>query len=79
MAAALEPMHTLLEMGLATISSLRVTAGAQDTEGNFTADWEAVFGGAYSTGTAVHWRTVRAWKNRRVIAERIEDLPSPKP
>jgi hypothetical protein len=24
------------------------------------------------------WRTVRAWKSRAVIAERIEDLPSPK-
>lgn len=78
MAAALEPMHTLLEMGLASIASLRVTASAQDAEGNFTTEWDAVFGGAYSTGTAVRWRTVRAWKNRKVIAERIEDLPSPK-
>jgi hypothetical protein len=78
MAAALEPMHTLLEMGLASIASFRVTASAQDAEGNFTTDWEAVFGGTYSTGTAVRWRTVRAWKTRMVIAERIEDLPSPK-
>jgi hypothetical protein len=77
-AAALEPMHTLLEMGLASIASFRVTASAQDAEGNFTTDWESVFGGAYSTVTAVRWRTVRAWKSRRVIAERIEDLPSPK-
>jgi hypothetical protein len=75
MAAALEPMHTLLEMGLASIASLRVTATAQDAEGNFTTDWETVFGGAYSTGAAVRWRTVRAWKSRKVIAERIEDLP----
>ena len=74
MAAALEPMHTLLEMGLASIAWLRVTASAQDTEGNFATEWEAVFGGSYSTGTAVRWRTVRAWKNRKVIAERIEDL-----
>lgn len=29
------------------------------------------------TGVAVSWRTIRAWKNRVVIAERIEDLPSP--
>jgi hypothetical protein len=76
MAAALEPMHTLLEMGLASIASFRATASAQDAEGNFTTDWEAVFGGAYSTGVAVCWRTVRAWKSRMVIAERIEDLPS---
>jgi hypothetical protein len=75
MAAALEPMHTLLEMGLASIASFRVTASAQDAEGNFTTDWEAVFGGTYSTGTALRWRTVRAWKNLKVIAERIEDLP----
>jgi hypothetical protein len=78
MAAALEPMHTLLEMGLASIASFRVTASAQDAEGNFTTDWEVVFGGAYSTGVAVCWRAVRAWKSRKVIAERIEDLPSPK-
>jgi hypothetical protein len=76
MAAALEPMHTLLEMGLASIASFRVTASAQDGEGNFVADWEAVFGGTYSTGTAVRWRTVRAWKAHMVIAERIEDLPT---
>src|ERR1700722_1055376 len=75
MAAALEPMHTLLEMGVASIASFRVTATAQDAEGNFATDWEAVFGGAYSTGAAVRWRTVRAWKSRKVIAERIEDLP----
>ena len=74
MAAALEPMHTLLEMGLASIASFRVTATAQDAEGNFSTDWKALFGGAYSTGVAVRWRTVRAWKNRKVIAERIEDL-----
>jgi hypothetical protein len=76
MADVLEPMHTLLEMGLASIASFRATASAQDAEGNFTTDWEIVFGGTYSTGTAVRWRTVRAWKNRKVIAERIEDLPS---
>jgi hypothetical protein len=75
MAAALEPMHTLLEMGLASIASFRATAGAQDAEGNFTTDWETVLGGRYSTGVAVCWRTVRAWKSRKVIAERIVDLP----
>jgi hypothetical protein len=75
MAAVLEPMHTLLEMGLASIASFRATASAQDAEGNFITNWEAVFGGTYSTGRAVRWRTVRAWKSRMVIAERIEDLP----
>ena len=77
MAAALEPMHTLLEMGLVSVASFRITASAQDAEGNFVTDWETVFGGTYSTGTAVRWRTVRAWKAHMVIAERIEDLPTP--
>ncbi|MFZ1976154.1 MAG: hypothetical protein WAU89_25150 [Candidatus Acidiferrales bacterium] len=72
MAVVLEPMHTLLEMGLASIASFRVTASAQDAEGNFITDWETVFGGTYSTGVALCWRTVRAWKSRVVIAERIE-------
>jgi hypothetical protein len=75
MAAALEPMYTLLEMGLASIASFRATASAQDAEGNFATDWETVLGGTYATGVAVRWRTVRAWKSRKVIAERIADLP----
>ncbi len=78
MATVLEPMHTLLEMGLASVASFRVTASAQDAEGNFITDWETVFGGTYSTGVALRWRTVRAWKSRVVIAERIEDLAFPK-
>jgi hypothetical protein len=77
MADVLEPINTLLEMGLASIVSFRATARAQDTEGNFVTDWETVLGGTYSTGRPVRWRTVRAWKSRMVIAERIEDLPSP--
>jgi hypothetical protein len=28
----------------------------------------------YSTGAAMRWRTVRVWKQRVVIAERIEGL-----
>jgi hypothetical protein len=79
MADALEPINTLLEMGLASIVFFRPSAKAQDSEGNFITDWETVLGGAYSTGRPVRWRTVRAWKSRMVIAERIEDLPSPKP
>jgi hypothetical protein len=79
MADVLEPVNTLLEMGLASIISFRTTASAQDSEGNFITDWETVLGGTYSTGMPVRWRTVRAWKSHAVIAERIEDLPSPKP
>ena len=78
MADVLEPINTLLEMGLASILSFRTTTSAQDAEGNFITDWETVLGGTYSTGTAVRWRTVRAWKSRIVIAERIEGLPSAK-
>jgi hypothetical protein len=79
MADVFEPINTLLEMGLASIVSFRPTEREQDTEGNFITDWETVLGGTYSTGRPVRWRTVRAWKSRRVIAERIEDLLSPKP
>ncbi len=79
MADVLEPINTLLEMGLASIMSFRATASAQDAEGNFITGWETLLGGTYSTGKAVRWRTVRAWKSRMVIAERIEDLPSPEP
>jgi hypothetical protein len=78
-AEVLEPINTLLETGLASIVSFRATGNAQDTEGNFITDWETVLGGTNSTGRPVRWRTVRAWKSRRVIAERIEDRPSPKP
>lgn len=59
------------------VESFRVTATFEDGEGNFVTDWEAVLGGTYSTGIALRWRTVRAWKNRMVIAERIEELRSP--
>jgi hypothetical protein len=79
MADVLEPINTLLEMGLASMVSFRTSASAQDTEGNFITDWETVLGGAYATGRIVRWRTVRAWHGRRVIAERIEDLASPEP
>ena len=79
MANVLEPINTLLEMGLASIVSFRATASAQDAQGNFITDWETVLGGTYSTGKAVRWRTVRAWRSRMVIAERVEDLPSPEP
>ena len=79
MADVLEPINTLLEMGLASVVSFRTTASAQDAEGNFITDWESVLGGTYSTGIPVRWRTVRAWKGRMVIAERVEDLSSPEP
>jgi hypothetical protein len=75
MADVLGPFYTLFEMGMALVESLRVTASLQDAEGNFITDWETVLGGTHSTGVTVRWRTIRAWKNCVVIAERIEDLP----
>jgi len=74
MAEVLEPFNTLFEMGLAFIESFRATAEVQDAEGNFITEWETVLGGSYATRTPVRWRTVRAWKRRVVIAERIEGL-----
>src|SRR5216684_4312420 len=79
MADVLEPINTLHEMGLASIVLFRPTEREQDTVGNLITEWETVLGGTYSTGMPVRWRTVRAWKSHAVIAERIEDLPSPKP
>jgi len=79
MADVLEPINTLLEMGLASIESFHATAKVQDAEGNFITEWETVLAGSYATRTPVRWRTVRAWKSRKVFAERIEGLPSPKP
>ena len=75
LADALEPIHTLLEMGMAVVETFRVTASLIDTEGNSISDWEAVLGGPYSTGIAIRWRTIRAWRNGMVIAERIGELP----
>jgi hypothetical protein len=79
MADVLEPINTRLEMGLTSIISFRPTEREQDNDGNFITDWETALGGTYSTGRPVRWRTVRAWKSRRIIAERIEDLASPTP
>jgi hypothetical protein len=45
-------------------------------KGDLISEWEAVLGGPYSTGAAIRWRTVRVWKQRVVIAERIEALES---
>jgi hypothetical protein len=75
LAGVLEPVHTVLEMGLARVDVFRVVSRFQNSQGDFISEWEAVLGGTYSTGAAFRWRTVRAWKRRVVIAERIEDRP----
>ena len=75
-ASVLEPIYTLFEMGMAFVESFRATANSQDSLGNFITDWEAVLGTTQLTSITFRWRTVRAWKDRVVIAERIESLPS---
>jgi hypothetical protein len=74
LADVLEPVHTFLEMGMACVGLFRVLSSSQDSQGGSISDWEAVLGGPYSTGAAIRWRTVRVWKQRVVIAERIEAL-----
>ena len=76
LADTLEWVHTVLEMGLGCVDVFRVVSSFQDCQGDFIAEWEAVFGGPYSTGAAIHWRATRVWKQRVVIAERIEGLTS---
>ena len=76
LADLLEPVHTVLEMGLGCVDIFRVVSSFQDSQGDLISEWEVVLGGPYSTGVAIRWRTVRVWKQRVVIAERIEALES---
>ena len=76
LADAIEPVHTVLEMGMGYIDVFRVVSISQDSQGNLISEWEAILGGPYSTGAAIRWRTVRVWRQRVVIAERIEGLKS---
>src|SRR5260370_2172614 len=76
LADVLEPVHTVLEMGVGCVNVFRVVSSFQDSQGDLISEWEAVLGGPYSTGAAIRWRTVRVWKQRVVIAARIEGLAS---
>jgi len=76
LADVLEPVHTVLEMGVGCVDVFRVVSSFQDSQGDLISEWEAVLGGPYSTGAAIRWRTVRVWEQRVVIAERIEGLAS---
>src|SRR6266849_5471834 len=76
LADVLEPVHTVLEMGVGCVDVFRVVSSFQDSPGDLISEWEAVLGGPYSTRAAIRWRTVRVWKQRVVIAERIEGLAS---
>jgi hypothetical protein len=76
LADVLEPVHTVLEMGVGCVDVFRVVSSFQDSQGDLISEWEAVLGGPYSPGAAIRWRTVRVWKQRVVIAKRIEGLAS---
>jgi hypothetical protein len=75
MASAVEPIYTFFEMGMASIDILRVTRVYNGLQGEVIAEWEAVLGGSHSTRTPVPWRTTRVWKDRVVVAERLDSLP----
>jgi len=62
LADLLEPVHTVLEMGLGCVDIFRVVSSFQDSKGDLISEWEAVLGGPYSTGAAIRWRTLRVWK-----------------
>jgi hypothetical protein len=75
MADAVDPIHTLLEMGMASIDKFRLTSTYLSRQGEHTADWELVLGGTYSTRVPIRWRTNRVWKEGIVVAEFIRSLP----
>ena len=75
MAAAVEPIHTLFEMGMASVDAFCVTGVHDQLQGEVSVDWVAVLGGAHSTRTPIRWRTTRVWKDQVVVAERIRSLP----
>src|SRR6266404_1966821 len=76
LADLLEPVHTVLEMGLGCVDIFRVVSSFQDSQGDLISEWEVVLGGPYSTGVVIRWRTLRVWKQRVVLAERMEALES---
>lgn len=75
MAGALELIHMLFEIGMATIKTFRVTATHEGPQGEFNSDWEVVLDGAQMTRIPIRWRTTRVWKGQSVVAERIHSLP----
>ena len=49
LADILEPLYTLLQLGVAFVDSVIAHPTFQDREGNFVTYWEAVLGGTYGT------------------------------
>jgi hypothetical protein len=73
-ACTIEPIHTLLEMGLASVASFRVMAAREGVQSELSTDWELVLSGHHSTEVPLRWRCTRVWKERVVVAERIRSL-----
>lgn len=76
LADILEPVFTILEARVAYVHSLVAHSTFQDCEGNFVTCWEVVLGGTYGTRILHKWKTVRVWKSRLVVAERMVGLTS---
>jgi hypothetical protein len=75
LAGAVAPIYTFFEMGMASIDIFRVTRVYNGLQGEAIAEWEAVLGGPHSTRSPIRWRTSRVWKDRVVVAERLDSLP----
>ncbi|HEV2732654.1 MAG TPA: hypothetical protein VGV15_21695 [Terriglobales bacterium] len=75
LAGAVKPIYTFLEMGMASIDIFRVTRVYNGLQGEAIAEWEAVLGGQHSTRSPIRWQTSRVWKDRVVVAERLDSLP----
>jgi len=62
MADAVEPIHSLLEMGMASLDEFHVTSFQLSQQGEHRAVWEARLGETNTTGSPIRWQTNRIWK-----------------
>jgi len=74
LAAQIEPLITLFEMGMAKVESLRVEQTIIDHEGQIYTLWELTLAGVYGNPQPLRWKTIRLWKNGMVVAERIYEF-----
>jgi hypothetical protein len=65
MADAVEPIHSLLEMGMASLDEFHVTSFQLSQQGEHRAVWEARLGETNTTGSPIRWQTNRIWKAGR--------------
>jgi hypothetical protein len=78
LAAQMEPLVTLIEMGIATVESLRVEQTIIDPEGQISTVWELTLVGPYVNPRPFRWKTTRLWKNGIVVAEHIHEFEPPR-